>query len=618
MQQQIGCWVFYVLMALIGVWLFQDFILRPLAVNATEIPYSEFKAYLDKGQVREVLVGPDTISGILVNESSDQAPFTAGRVEDPDLVKQLQDKDVMFTGQPPDSGLGAFILSWILPLALIGAMWYFLFYRRMGSLGAGGPGGIFNVGRSRARQVEPESVNVTYKDVGGADEAIEELREIVQFLKEPERFQGLGGQIPKGVMLVGPPGTGKTLIAKATAGEANVPFFETSGSEFVEMFVGVGAARVRDTFEQARKVAPAIIFIDEIDAIGRSRAGVVVGGANDEREQTLNQLLAEIDGFDTSKHKPVIIVAATNRPEVLDPALLRAGRFDRQIVINRPDLVGREQILRIHAKDITLAGDFDFNKAARITPGFSGADLENVMNQAALIAARRQANAVEMRDFEEAMEREVAGLERRTTVINEQERRVIAYHEAGHALVAETVPTGDPVAKVSIIPRGRGALGYTLQMPTEDRYLLNQDELLDRLAVMMGGRAAEQLVFGVVSTGAANDIEKATELARRMVTEFGMSEKLGLVRYVANPSMGQYLPGLVEQDGWISPATKHLIDEEVRRIVDEQFRRAQDILNNCRDVLDRVAATLLEREVINAEAIHELFENRTCPEPQTT
>ncbi|MCZ7546864.1 MAG: ATP-dependent zinc metalloprotease FtsH [Anaerolineae bacterium] len=605
----IGCSLVYILLAFVGIWLFQS-LLRPIAFQATEVPYSAFKQMLEAGRVREATIGVTTIRGA----AHDGSTFTTIRVDDPELVELLDQQGVAYAGEPPESGLGAFLLSWIFPIALIGVMWYFLFFRRGGIMGGGG-GGIFNVGRSRAQRVESEHVDVNFKDVGGADEAIEELQEIIQFLKKPEEFQALGGQIPKGVILVGPPGTGKTLIAKATAGEAGVPFFETSGSEFVEMFVGVGAARVRDLFEQARKEAPAIIFIDEIDAIGRSRGGLGSIATNDEREQTLNQLLAEIDGFDTKRDKPVIIMAATNRPEVLDPALMRAGRFDRQVVVNKPDLEGRKQILRIHARDIKLSPDFDIERAARITPGFSGADLENVINQAALLAARRKASAVEMRDFEEAIERVVAGLERRSTVMNDLERETVAYHEAGHALVAESVPTGDPVAKISIIPRGKGALGYTLQMPTEDRYLLTRDELLDRLAIMLGGRAAEEVVFGRISTGAVDDIQRVSEMARRMVTEFGMSERLGLVRYAPGEA-ARYLelPGM-ETSGHLSPETKVLIDEEVRRIVDEQYERAKHILVQCRDVLDNVANMLLEHEVIGAEAIHALFERRVCREP---
>jgi cell division protease FtsH len=446
---------------------------------------------------------------------------------------------------------------------------------------------------------------VTYKDVGGADEAIAELREIIQFLKTPERFSRLGGRIPKGVMLVGPPGTGKTLVAKATAGEAGVPFFETGGSEFVEMFVGVGAARVRDLFEQARQAAPAIIFIDEIDAIGQSRGAALRVVANDEREQTLNQLLAEIDGFKADAAKPVIIMAATNRPEILDPALLRAGRFDRQVALGNPDLIGREQILRIHTRTIVLASGFDLMRAARVTAGFSGADLANVVNEAALVAARRNAASVTFADFEAAMERVVAGLEKRTRVMSEDERRAVACHECGHAMVAQLVPHGDPVSKVSIVPRSRGALGYTLQMPAEDRYLLTLDELEDRLAVMLGGRAAEKVVFNRISTGASDDIQHATELARRMVTEFGMSEKLGSVRYAGPPL--QYLGAAISDTSQVSPHTQDVIDAEVQHIIDAQYARARELLGANRGALAKLTELLLARETLDGTVVRDML-----------
>ncbi len=449
--------------------------------------------------------------------------------------------------------------------------------------------------------MKPETVVVTYKDVGGADEAIAELQEIIQFLKTPERFTALGGHIPKGVLLIGPPGTGKTLLAKASAGEAGVPFFETSGSEFIEMFVGVGAARVRDLFVKAHQVAPSIVFIDEIDAIGRSRSGAVSMGGNDEREQTLNQLLAEIDGFKTNVGKPVIIMAATNRPEVLDPALLRAGRFDRHVAVGNPDLAGRVQILKIHSGDIKLAPDFDLARAARMTPGFSGADLANVMNEAALLAARNNAMAVALHDFEAAIERVVAGLEKKTRVMNEQERKTVAYHESGHALTAALTQHGDPVSKISIIPRSRGALGYTMQMPTEDRYLLTMDELLDKVAVMLGGRAAEMVVFGTLSTGASDDIMRASELARRMVSEYGMSEELGSVRYAGQEL--QYLGGTLQDNSQISPATRQVIDSEVQRIVTEQYARAQALLCDHRAALEALTAQLLSQETVDGNAV---------------
>ena len=548
----------YLITSLILLWLFQLFVLAPLTRN-TEIPYSEFKKKLADAQVVEVTVGERGIAGEMKNPKPDGSPpvvpFTAvpAPAGDPKLIEELQNANVTYRFERPPNPLGGILLGYLLPLALLGGFWYMV-YRRAGGAAGEGPGGIFGVGKSKAIEVKPADVTVTYKDVGGADEAIAELQEIIQFLKAPGQFAQLGGHIPKGVLIVGPPGTGKTLLAKATAGEAQVAFFETSGSEFVEMFVGVGAARVRDLFEQARKAAPAIVFIDEIDAIGQSRGGVMRLGSNDEREQTLNQLLAEIDGFKTDASAPVIIMAATNRPEVLDPALLRAGRFDRQIAIGNPDLVGRVQILRIHSKNVKLAADFDLERAARMTAGFSGADLANAMNEAALLAARHKAAAVTLNDFEAAIERVIAGSEKKSRVMNEQERTTVAYHESGHALVGELVPHGEPVSKISIVPHSRGALGYTMQTPTEDRYLLSIDELKDKIAVMLGGRAGEIVEFGTISTGASDDIMRATELARRMVTEFGMSEKLGSVRYA-----GQQLQYLGDRSRTIARSVQRLV-----------------------------------------------------------
>ena len=604
--QQARAWISHVLVNLIMLWLFQQFIMKPLVIRETQIPYSEFKAKIVSGEIVEVTLGQERIVGTMKNPDAKDTknsviPFTTNAVPDGDstLIAALDKAGVEYSVSEPPSPLGNFLLAYGLPLALFGGI-YYLGYRQMAK-GGMGVGGMFGVGKSKATEVKPETVGITFKDVGGVDEAITELQEIIQFLKAPEKFSGLGGRIPKGVLLVGPPGTGKTLLAKATAGEAGVPFFETSGSEFVEMFVGVGAARVRDLFEQARKAAPAIIFIDEIDAIGQSRANAVRMGGNDEREQTLNQLLSEIDGFRAEKDKPVIIMAATNRPEVLDQALLRAGRFDRQITVSAPDLTGRLQILRIHTRNIKLSADFDVDRAARITPGFSGADLENVVNEAALLAARRSATAVTMQDFEAAIERVVAGPEKRTRVMNEQERTTVAYHESGHALVAELVPHGDPVAKVTIVPRGRGALGYTIQMPTEDRYLLTRAELEDRLAIMLGGRAAEQVVFGMISTGASNDIQRASEMARQMVMEYGMSEKLGNVRYATQQY--QFLSG--ESSASASPETLKIIDEEVQRIIAEQYQRAQQLLNEHRSALERLSRQLLETETVNGSAVEQ-------------
>ncbi len=497
----------YLIASVLVLWLFPLLFLNQ-AARTSEIPYSEFKQKVAAGQIVDATIGERSIVGEMKNPQQGKSPATVpfntipAPAGDSQLIEQLQNANVTYLFEHPANPLGGILLGNILPLLLLGAFWYMAY---KGAAGAGGGlGGVFGVGKSKAIEVKPEDVTVTFKDVGGADEAIAELQEIIQFLKTPEQFAQLGGHIPKGVLLVGPPGTGKTLLAKATAGEAQVAFFETSGSEFVEMFVGVGAARVRDLFEQARKAAPAIVFIDEIDAIGQSRGGVMQMGSNDEREQTLNQLLAEIDGFKTDTSAPVIIMAATNRPEVLDPALMRAGRFDRQIAIGNPDLIGRVQILKIHSKNVKLAADFDLDRAARITSGFSGADLENAMNEAALLAARNKAAAVTLNDFEAAIERVIAGSEKKSRVMNERERTTVAYHEAGHALVAELTPNGDPVSKISIVPHSRGALGYTMQMPTEDRYLLSIDELKDRIAVMLGGPAnwwsSGQLAPGPVTT----------------------------------------------------------------------------------------------------------------------
>jgi cell division protease FtsH len=610
-RRQLHFGITYLITSLIVLWLFQVLVLAPMT-RGPEIPYSEFKKKLAGAQIVEVAIGERGIVGQMKAPKPDATPpvvpfnTVPAPAGDPKLIEELQNANVTYHFERPASPLGGILLGYLLPLALVGGFWY-MAYQRGGGAGAGGLGGIFGVGKSKAIEVKPEDVTVTYKDVGGADEAIAELQEIIQFLKAPEQFAQLGGRIPKGVLIVGPPGTGKTLLAKATAGEAQVAFFETSGSEFVEMFVGVGAARVRDLFEQARKVAPAIVFIDEIDAIGQSRGGVMQMGTNDEREQTLNQLLAEIDGFKTDTSAPVIIMAATNRPEVLDPALLRAGRFDRQIAIGNPDLVGRVQILKIHSRNVKLAADFDLERAARITAGFSGADLANAMNEAALFAARHKAAAVELSDFEAAIERVIAGSEKKSRVMNEQERTTVAYHESGHALVAELVPHGEPVSKISIVPHSRGALGYTMQMPTEDRYLLSIDELKDRIAVMLGGRAGEMVEFATISTGASDDIMRATELARRMVTEFGMSEKLGSVRYAGQQL--QYLGGSVEDNSQISPETRQVIDTEVQGLVTEQYERAQALLKDHHAALKTLAQELLKQETVSGSLVKMALEN---------
>jgi cell division protease FtsH len=607
-KSQIPGWLPYAAAALIGVSLLQGLVV-PLLPRAAEIPYSEFKAKLAEGQIADVTLGTPIEGTMKPTEGGTPSQATSRFTTlpppdgDPELLKELGAAHVTYRAKTPPSPITTFILSWVLPLAVMIGLWSLAGRSLAVRTGGGLGGGIFGVGKSKATEVKPEEVGVTFKDVGGADEAIAELREIIEFLKAPQRFATLGGRIPKGVLLVGPPGTGKTLIAKATAGEAGVRFFETSGSEFVEMFVGVGAARVRDLFEQARAAAPAIVFIDEIDAIGQSRGGGVRLMTNDEREQTLNQLLAEIDGFSTSAERPVIIMAATNRPEILDPALLRAGRFDRQVVLGNPDLVGRLQILKIHSRRITLAPDFDVERAARVTPGFSGADLANVINEAALLAARRQSAGVTFADFEAAIERVVGGLEQRSRVMNPKERQTVAYHECGHALVASLVPTGDPVSKISIIPRSRGSLGYTMQMPKEDRYLLSVEELEDQIAVMMGGRAAEHVMLGTISTGAVDDIQRATHLARRMVTEFGMSDKLGSVRYAGQRL--QYLGSAMAESSDASAATHETIDDEVRRIVGEQFERATALVAAHRSVLSQLSGELLKAESLDGGVVRE-------------
>ena len=626
-QRQRRLYIGYGIAAFLAILLVQRFVLGPGGQATRNLTYSSFKQSLAAGQIVTVVIGNSSLTGTMKNAESsvptetvtsavsnsitDTVPFntifTAG--EDPTLVEDLQSAGVQFSFAPAASPLGGLLLAYGLPLLLIGGFW-FVISRQMTKGGAGGGfGGLFSVGKSKATEVKPETIGVTYQDVGGADEAIAELQEIIQFLKTPEQFTALGGHIPKGVLLVGPPGTGKTLLAKATAGEASVPFFETSGSAFIEMFVGVGAARVRDLFVKAHQVAPSIVFIDEIDAIGRSRSGVVSMGGNDEREQTLNQLLAEIDGFKTDVGMPVIIMAATNRPEVLDPALLRAGRFDRQVAVGNPDLTGRLQILKIHSRTIKLAPEFDLERAARMTPGFSGADLANVMNEAALLAARHSAMTVTLNDFEAAIERVVAGSEKKTRVMNAQERKTVAYHESGHALIAALTPHGDPVSKISIIPRSRGALGYTMQLPTEDRYLLTMAELLDKITIMLGGRAAEKVIFDTLSTGASDDIMRASELARRMVTEYGMSEKLGSVRYAGQQM--QYLGGAIQDDSQLSPATRQTIDGEVQRIVTEQYTQAYDCLQAHRIALESLTAQLLEQETVDGQAVNQALERET-------
>ena len=596
---RIGFSVVYVIIALVGIWLFQALIFQPMVLRMTEVPYSKFLEQLEAGEIESVTLGGDRILYTCCQAVEDKPGqvYNVVPVEDADLVERLLDAGITFEAEAPSSGLLTGALGWIIPFLPLAAIWYFA-YRRMGQGGAG----VMSIGKSKAREITGEMTGVEFRDVGGVDEVEVELKEIIEFLKNPQRFTRLGAKLPRGVLLVGPPGAGKTLLAKATAGEAGVPFFSISGSNFVEMFVGVGAARVRDLFEQAKRRAPVIVFIDEIDAIGQSRATVGAIGVNDEREQTLNQLLSEMDGFEANRG--VVIMAATNRPEVLDKALLRPGRFDRQIQVTLPTEAGRRQILDIHSRDVTLAEDANLDRVARVTPGFSGADLANIVNEAALLAVRRDSDSVSMADFDLAIERIVAGLQRKMPLRDEVKRKV-AYHEGGHALVAQLLAHTDPVHKVSIIPTAKGALGYTMQMPEEDQYLLGKEELEERLAVMLGGRASELLVFGEPSTGAANDLERATGLARRMVTEFGMTEALGPVRYAPNAGFG-YLQTPMGLRQEISPETASLIDQETRRLVEQAQGQALDLLREHEATLHEIARVLQEREAISGEEIERI------------
>ena len=580
----------YFLIAIVILFAFQWMF---LAGSTKQIAYSDFKSYIKKGLIKEVIISPTSIKGTMIDptgKSDKPIIFSTTRVTDPDLIKELDSKKIKYAGKTNNSVWGA-ILAWVIPIILMIAIWNYMIYK----MGMGGRG-LMKIGQNKARLIASDDVmQITFKDVAGIDEAKEELQEVISFLKEPGRFESLGGKIPRGILLVGAPGTGKTLLAKAVAGEAHVPFFSISGSEFVEMFVGVGAARVRDLFTQATAKAPCIIFIDELDALGKARGFNPVGG-NDEREQTLNQLLVEMDGFDTQKG--VIIMAATNRPEILDPALLRPGRFDRQVVVDKPDLAGREAILKIHSKGVKLAEDIDFHTIAARTPGFVGADLANIVNEAALLAARRRKNSVTMAEFSEAIERVVAGLEKKKRLINPKEKKIVAYHESGHAVVANALPNTDVVEKISIVPRGIAALGYTLQLPTEDRYLMTKQELEDRLAVLLGGRVAEEIFFGDISTGAQNDLQRATDIARAMVKEYGMSEKLGLLTY--ERPQNPFLKG----ENW-RPTEKEysdeiaaLIDSETKRIIDEAHSRTYKIITENRETIEKLAHVLLEKEVI--------------------
>jgi len=585
------------------------------------LSYSEFKKLVHAAKVTDLLIEQDRISGQVILDGADTIlskervaemrksstekthPFTTTRVEDPALVGELETAKVSFAGRVQNTWLTV-LLTWILPLFLLFGL-PSLLMRYSGGM----QGGLMSIGKSRAKVFVQKSTGVTFEDVAGIDEARAELMEIVHFLKKPDWYRRLGGKIPKGVLLVGQPGTGKTLLAKAVAGEAGVPFFSLSGSEFVEMFVGVGAARVRDLFAQAQAHAPSIIFIDELDALGQARGVNPVMGGHDEREQTLNQLLAEMDGFDTAKG--VIILAATNRPEILDPALMRPGRFDRKVVIDRPDLKGREKILKVHSRGVRLAASVDLSTIASRTPGFVGADLANLVNEAALGAARNGKDAVEMVDFEEAMDRVIGGIERKSKVINPREKQIVACHEAGHAIVAENRPHADRVAKISIIPRGIAALGYTQQQPTEDRYLMTRAELLDRLDVLLGGRVAEEIVFGDVSTGAQDDLQRATDIARHMVTQYGMSETIGLASF--EELRPAFLSVRTTANQEYSEDTSRLIDAEVRKLLSESHERVRQTLSEKRPVLESLAALLAEREVVDRSALEGITAGTLVP-----
>jgi cell division protease FtsH len=574
-----------------------------------QLPYSDFKAALRQDRIEDVQISAHTIRGTLRPNTGEKAPplrFMTVRVDDPDLVQELEAHKVKYTGQY-DSDVLKTLLSWIVPLVFLFILWGFL-SRRLG------PGqGVMNFGKSRARIYAERETGVTFADVAGADEAKEELQEIIDFLRYPQKYATLGGRIPKGVLLVGSPGTGKTLLARAVAGEASVPFFSLSGSDFVEMFVGVGAARVRDLFKQAQEKAPCIVFIDELDAVGKAR-GINPIQQNDEREQTLNQLLAEMDGFDP--RKGVIILGATNRPEILDPALLRAGRFDRQVVVDRPDLQGRLHILRLHAKKVRLAADVDLQIIAARTPGMVGSDLANVINEAALLAARYGKDAVTMDELDKAIDRVMAGPEKKSRIMAPEEKRRVAYHESGHALVAESLPTADPVRKVTIIPHGVAALGYTQQLPTQDRYLYTKEELLDRITVMLGGRAAEEVVFHDVSTGAQDDLQRVGEMTRRMITELGMSEHLGAYA-VEQARQPMFLDSGYQNSRHYSEETARRIDTEAQTLVERMYQRARQILEMHRDKLEALAQYLLEHEVIDQASLAMLLGDlRSGPQPQ--
>lgn len=599
MEKQHRFSIWYVLIATWIVLILHDVIVQMFAVE--HIPYSQFVKTLENGKIMEVAITQNRIQGkmkVMKDGQEVEKAFSTVRV-DPDLSQLLEKYDVTFKGVIESNFLKN-LASWVFPVLLFVGIWYFMM-RRL----AAQQGSFLTLGKKKAKVYMEDEVGVTFDDAAGVDEAKEELVEVIEFLKSPEKFTRLGGKLPKGILLVGPPGTGKTLLARAVAGESGVPFFSMSGSEFVELFVGMGAARVRDLFAQAKEKAPCIIFVDELDALGKAR-GIGITGGHDEREQTLNQLLVEMDGFDPTIG--VILMAATNRPEILDPALLRPGRFDRHILVDRPDKKGRVDILKVHLKQITMGKDIDLEAIAGMTPGFVGADLANLVNEAALLAVRHNKDKVEMGEFQEAVERLIAGLEKKNRLINAKEREIVAYHEVGHALVALSLPGTDPVRKISIVPRGVAALGYTLQVPTEDRFLMTKSELLNKIAVALGGRAAEELHFGDISTGAHNDLSRATDIARSMVKEYGMSKELGHIYFEKErqrqvPDMG--LPTTREY----SEETAQVIDHQIKEILDSQYQVAKDILMKHKKVLDKGAALVLKEENIEGKRLKRLLES---------
>lgn len=617
-------WIYWLSALLVFMGL--QWIFFPNTQGAKELTYSQFLDSIREGKVQRIVFLDKKIIGYLNTEDSiskniTEAPTAPWRIRIPSveqqvrkqfvvnriphmneeyLLTELRECGVDFKGHFEDKTLENFFLNWILPFIFLIAVWGYIFRK----MGAKNP--MLEIGKNKARIMAEKPENpITFKDVAGIDEAVEEVKELVDFLKNPSKYTRLGGKLPKGVLLVGPPGTGKTLLAKAVAGEADVPFFSISGSDFVEMFVGVGAARVRDLFTEAKAHAPCIIFIDEIDAIGKSRAAAVYGGGYDERENTLNQLLVEMDGFDSSVG--VIIIGATNRPEVLDPALLRPGRFDRQIVVDKPDMKGREAIFKVHTANIKLASDVDLKRLAAQTPGFAGAEIANVCNEAAILAVRKNRDAVTMGDFEAAIERVIAGLEKKNKLINEKERKIVAYHESGHAIVGYFTPGADEVQKVSIVPRGIGALGYTMQMPLEDRYLMTESELRGKIKGLLGGRASEEITFGEISTGASNDLERATQLARNMIVVYGMSKKLPNISLVSKSESGflGYAPGIERRSEYV----EKIIDEETAELINSCYEEAKELLNEKKLLLEKMATLLLEKEVINYEEIKQILGN---------